>query len=320
MTGSRRLPRVLVLSVMMLLLSIAGCATPNDNNRAGGEPARSANASEAANTADTSGKPHRAQRSARRNRVGTAAAMFRRLHVRPESSAAYSRDLFGDWTSRDGCSTRQRVLIDESRRGRVTGCSVRHGTWTSPYDGAVVRTPSRLDIDHLVPLAEAYASGADRWTAGTRSRFANDLGYAGTLRAVTRSSNRAKSDGDPADWLPPRRVHRCKYIGTWIAVKYRWRLNVDRRERSVLARYVRNCGRKADVPKPRRAVVRRSHSPANRPRPHGSQRSATGGRTDRRFATCAQAKAHGLGPYRRHRDAEYSWYRDADGDGLVCER
>ncbi len=41
--------------------------------------------------------------------------------------------------------------------------------------------------------------------------------------------------------------------------------------------------------------------------------------TDHRYATCAQAKAHGLGPYYRGVDPEYAWYRDADHDGIVCE-
>jgi len=40
---------------------------------------------------------------------------------------------------------------------------------------------------------------------------------------------------------------------------------------------------------------------------------------DARYGTCREAKAHGLGPYVRGVDAEYSWYRDADGDGIVCE-
>ncbi|MEV0456452.1 excalibur calcium-binding domain-containing protein [Catellatospora methionotrophica] len=40
---------------------------------------------------------------------------------------------------------------------------------------------------------------------------------------------------------------------------------------------------------------------------------------DPRYSTCAKAKAAGYGPYRRGVDPEYSWYRDADSDGVVCE-
>ncbi|MEU8002784.1 excalibur calcium-binding domain-containing protein [Catellatospora sp. NPDC049111] len=40
---------------------------------------------------------------------------------------------------------------------------------------------------------------------------------------------------------------------------------------------------------------------------------------DPRYSTCKAAKAAGFGPYRRGIDPEYSWYRDGDGDGVVCE-
>jgi Excalibur calcium-binding domain len=41
--------------------------------------------------------------------------------------------------------------------------------------------------------------------------------------------------------------------------------------------------------------------------------------TDPRFGSCAAANRAGYGPYRRG-DAEYRWYEDRDGDGVVCER
>ncbi len=37
------------------------------------------------------------------------------------------------------------------------------------------------------------------------------------------------------------------------------------------------------------------------------------------YGTCKEAKAHGAGPYYQGQDPEYSWYRDADSDGIVCE-
>jgi hypothetical protein len=240
--------------------------------------------------------------------------MLKKLRVRDETSnAGYARELFGGWTTNGGCTTRQSVLKTEDRAKPPSGCEVRSGRWNSLYDGKTVRDAGSLDIDHMVPLAQAYVSGAKRWSAGTRSRYANDLGYAGTLRAVTASTNRSKSDNDPAQWMPPRQIHHCKYIGTWIAVKYRWKLTADRSEMAVLRRYVKSCGRKSDVPKPRRAPVRISK---RKPRRHHTSQ----GGTDKQFSTCAEAIAHGLGPYRRGEDPEYNWYRDADSDGSVCER
>lgn len=59
-------------------------------------------------------------------------------------------------------------------------------------------------------------------------------------------------------------------------------------------------------------------SPAPKPKP--PTRTTTKPPTvDHRYATCKEAKAHGLGPYYRGVDPEYAWYRDADHDGVVCE-
>lgn len=42
--------------------------------------------------------------------------------------------------------------------------------------------------------------------------------------------------------------------------------------------------------------------------------------TDPHYKTCAEAIAHGHGPYRAGVDPEYAWYTDRDHDGIVCER
>jgi hypothetical protein len=53
--------------------------------------------------------------------------------------------------------------------------------------------------------------------------------------------------------------------------------------------------------------------------PEQKRSEQPGPRTDPQYRTCAEANAHGLGPYRRGVDPEYSWYQDRDGDGVVCE-
>lgn len=195
--------------------------------------------------------------------VGPVAADTRRdalrvlnsLPVSPEQSTGYDRDLFRHWSDLDGdgCDTRDNVLIDERVEGRVVGCEVIGGVWTSRYDSVSTGNSSTFDIDHVVPLKEAWDSGAWRWNANTRERFANDLGYAGALIAVSASSNRSKSDRDPAEWLPERGV--CGYAKTWIAVKFRWRLAVDSREKSELARILRGCSPTMQVPSVARIVT-----------------------------------------------------------------
>ena len=177
------------------------------------------------------------------------------LPVSVERPDNYDRELFRHWADLDGdgCNTREQVLIDERVAGEVVGCEVVGGRWRSAYDGDVTTNPSAFDIDHYVPLKEAWDSGAWRWNAATRERFANDLGFAGALIAVSASSNRSKSDRDPAEWLPERGV--CKYVKTWVAVKFRWRLAVDTTEKSALTQILRGCSSKMRVPSLARVVT-----------------------------------------------------------------
>jgi hypothetical protein len=102
--------------------------------------------------------------------------------------------------------TRDEVLAAESLVP-VSGCDIQRGKWRSYYDGVVTRSSTTIDVDHLVPLAEAWDSGAKRWTAATLQRYANDLGDRRTLVAVTASANRSKGDQDPAEWMP--RLGKC---------------------------------------------------------------------------------------------------------------
>jgi hypothetical protein len=165
------------------------------------------------------------------------------LPVSVEHRGGYARSKFEHWVDadRDGCNTRNEVLIAEAvRNPHVSGrCRLAGGRWLSWYDRRSWTDRSRLDVDHMVPLAEAWDSGASGWTAARRRGYANDLGDLRALVAVTDSVNQAKSDQDPAEWLP--RYDRCRYVAEWTAVKLRWRLSVDGVERSALRRLVGGC-------------------------------------------------------------------------------
>jgi hypothetical protein len=105
------------------------------------------------------------------------------------------------------------------------------GKWLSLYDGETWTKASDVDVDHVVALAEAWRSGAWKWSATRRQSYANDLGVAWTLRAVTDNVNQSKSDDDPTYWLPPLELANCVYLIEWVAVKIRWKLSVDAEER-----------------------------------------------------------------------------------------
>lgn len=237
---------------------------------------------------------------------------IRDLPVVPETPRGYDRDKFRHWVDADGdCQdTRDEVLAAESLV-KVSGCDIQDGSWLSYYDGVLTSSSSEFDIDHLVPLAEAWRSGAKRWTARTRQRFANDLGDPRSLVAVDASANRSKSDSDPSDWMPD--LEHCRYVRQWVAVKIRWSLKVNRAEKRALRSYAANC--KNVTVTVTRAVVRIASGSTT----GGSGSGGGGGGLDPRFDYCYEAKAAGYGPYYRGRDPEYAWYTDGDSDGIVCE-
>jgi hypothetical protein len=174
--------------------------------------------------------------------LGVLLAMLR---IAPEDRTGYARSLFVLWIDADGngCDTRNEVLILEAVvKPRVgSKCSLSGGRWVSLYDGLTFSDPSKLQIDHVVPLAEAWDSGASAWTPDRRMRFANDLGAPFALIAVSAATNESKSDDDPTDWLPPARAAECPYLGAWIATKVRWDLTVDQREHDALATDIGDC-------------------------------------------------------------------------------
>jgi Protein of unknown function (DUF1524)/Excalibur calcium-binding domain len=237
-------------------------------------------------------------------------AAVKRLPVARETGRGYDRAKFRHWVdaNRDCQDTRDEVLAAESRT-RIRACDVRRGRWFSYYDRRTWRNSGDVDIDHLVALAEAWDSGAKRWRAGTRNRYANDLGDRRSLVAVTDNVNMSKSDRDPADWLP--RFGKCRYVREWTAVKLRWSLRVDRTEKRALQRRANRCANTRLHVRKARVALRRSGG--------GGAGGGGGGGTDPRFDYCYQAIEAGYGPYKRRRDREYRWYTDSDRDGWVCE-
>lgn len=177
--------------------------------------------------------------------VASAESMHLRAAVRAlpraaETPGGYDRDRFEHWIDADGdCQdTRDEVLAAESRVA-VAGCDILEGEWFSPYDHQTWTHSSDVDIDHLVPLKEAWDSGAKAWDDDLRRRYANDLGDRRTLVAVTDNVNQSKGDRDIAEWLPD--FGTCAYVRQWTAVKLRFGLSVDRAERSELVRLARSC-------------------------------------------------------------------------------
>lgn len=167
------------------------------------------------------------------------------LTVAEESREGYDRSLFPHWVDadRNGCNTRAEVLLEEAVTAPEVGerCRLSGGEWYSYYDDRTFTDARGLDIDHMVPLAEAWDSGASQWSTQRRQAYANDLDEPVALVAVSAASNRSKADKDPAQWLPPAADAHCRYVTEWTTVKTRWGLTVDEAERAALDSVAENC-------------------------------------------------------------------------------
>ncbi|MEU3919957.1 HNH endonuclease family protein [Streptomyces sp. NPDC029004] len=175
--------------------------------------------------------------------AATARTYLSQLTVKAEgSSTGYSRDLFPHWITQSGaCNTREVVLKrDGTNVVQNSSCAAVSGSWFSEYDGATWTVASDLDIDHVVPLSEAWKSGANSWTTSKRQGFANDLTRP-QLIAVTDNVNQAKGDQDPAEWMPSRTSYRCMYVRMWVDVKHYYNLSVDSAEKSALQSVLNGC-------------------------------------------------------------------------------
>jgi hypothetical protein len=175
--------------------------------------------------------------------ASTAASRLAALTVATEShSSTYDRSLFPHWITISGsCDTREEVLQRDGTGVTVgSSCAPTSGTWHSPYDGATWTAASDVDIDHMVPLKEAWESGAWAWTTGQRQTYANDLGGP-ELWAVTDNVNQSKGDQDPTTWQPPLSSFRCTYARAWIQVKWFYDLTIDSAEKSSLTSMLNTC-------------------------------------------------------------------------------
>ncbi|WP_425358533.1 HNH endonuclease family protein [Xylanimonas cellulosilytica] len=184
--------------------------------------------------------------------VAAARALLDGLPVKGRApKTGYDRDQFGQaWADvdRNGCDTRNDILgrdmVDETFKPGTHDCVVLTGVLSDPYTGETIDfrrgqdTSAAVQIDHRVPLSNAWQTGAQQWDAATRERFANDPA---NLAAVDGPTNSAKGDGDAATWLPPNTSYRCAYVAAQLQVKAKYGLWVTAPEHDAIARILDRC-------------------------------------------------------------------------------
>ena len=257
------------------------------------------------------------------------------LTVAPDQLSGYERTLFNHWidADKDKCDTRKEVLIQEAviAPKLSSGCVFNGGKWISPYDGLATNDYATLDIDHMVPLSEAWRSGAWKWSPAQREAYANDLTDSRTLVAVTASLNRQKSDQDPSTWLPP--VDKCTYVSNWIAIKVRYSLTVDTVEANALTTLVASCNITSITAfsLPAYAITAGitpitlvAPTPTVAPTPIATVEPTAVPKVKKavKYSSCAKAKAAGVTPIVRSKNKTlYALNKalDRDKDGVACE-
>lgn len=173
----------------------------------------------------------------------TAKSELASLTVKADGSqTGYSRDKFPHWIDQgNSCNTREVVLKrDGTNVVTDSSCAATSGKWFSPYDGATWTAASDVDIDHVVPLADAWRTGASSWTTAQRQAYANDLTDP-QLIAVTDNVNQEKGDKSPDQWKPPLTSYWCTYAKMWVAVKYKFKLTINTAEKSALTDMLGRC-------------------------------------------------------------------------------
>jgi uncharacterized protein DUF1524/excalibur calcium-binding domain-containing protein len=268
------------------------------------------------------GRPHRPTPAAAGSAAaGSAAAVLASLPVKGRAPmTGYSRERFGAaWfdEDRNGCDTRDDVLARDlvhAQRRPGSSCVLVAGDLADPYTRQRIRfvrgDGDLVDIDHVVALGNAWATGAFRWSPGKRLALANDPA---NLLAVDASANRSKGDADAATWLPPNKAFRCSYVARQVSVKARYGLWVTAAEKGAITTVLARCpGERASVsvsaPDVQPPSPSGGHSAS--PRPAGVDTTS--------YVSCDAARAAGAAPVHRG-DPGYSNRLDRDGDGTGCE-
>lgn len=149
-----------------------------------------------------------------------------------KSPKKYKRKYFKHWIDKDGdCRNKRAEVLKERSSKEVTYnkskrglCTVKTGEWTDFYYPEVHTQASKVDIDHVVPLKDAWVSGAHAWSKDKRTQFANDDE---NIVITNRKYNRSKGAQTPLSWAPVHREYYCKYVKLWVKIKQKYDLVIN---------------------------------------------------------------------------------------------
>jgi hypothetical protein len=333
--SDRRIGPFLGVCLVALVVFVAGCEKSSTTSKSrSGSPVASGQSSDATGSSTTTAvvpavvpvAPTTAATSqSTRDRLSVLA-----VDDRQSPQGTYHREEWPHWADIDGngCDARQDALavwsvvaVTVNRSGT---CKVVIGSWVSPYDGVASNNPSDFDVDHLVPLENAFRSGGWAWSTERRRAFANNPAE---LVVASASSNRSKGSDPPNEWRPANQDSWCAYAEGWVQVKSSWGLSVTTPERDALGQMLDTCGIAGPVwPLGSTALTSptgaapsgsatggESAPPAVMPAPGAPSTGA-----DAYYANCTAARAAGAAPIHVGQPG-YRTALDGDKDGVACE-
>lgn len=188
--------------------------------------------------------------------VSESLTVLSSIKTADRSDAKYNRDDYKHWVTYGGSScwdARDEVLYRSAEKGTVVlldksknettdkskACSIESGSWVDPYTGSKIDKPRALDIDHVVPLSLANASGASDWDANKKQTFANDIDD--NLIASSASANRQKGDKGPSDWLPKNKDFQCEYVEKFVNVIQKYDLTMTPADKEKSQEVLESC-------------------------------------------------------------------------------
>lgn len=166
----------------------------------------------------------------------------------PTPPEKYNRvDQFGPaWKDMDhnGCDTRNDILARDLKTisDRRNACVITAGQLADPYSGKWIdfrkKEASKVQIDHVVALENAWQSGAYNLSQEDREALANDPD---NLLAVNGHDNMAKGSKSADQWMPPNTAYACTYASKQVQIKNRYALTVTTPEKQALADALATC-------------------------------------------------------------------------------
>ena len=163
----------------------------------------------------------------------------------------YDRDAFFERADLDGdcINSRHETLQEEASEYTMSanGCSVAAGVWYDPFTDRTFTDPADLQVDHVVALGDAWASGAWAWSDARRKAFSNDLA---NLNAIYGPENQSKSDKGPARYSPSNQAQTCAYLVQYGSVKVAWGLTVSQADYDAISDGLSGCDDIAPAPVP----------------------------------------------------------------------